>query len=210
MRLNPSKCKEMIISFLSTRDLPPAHSIGEVPLERVECHKVLGLLLQSNLKWNTFIEYITSKASKRLHTLRVLKRNGVTVTELLSVYKALVRSVLKYCAPVWHTSIPAFLSDEIEKVQKRVFRIFYSENKYDEAFVLSGYPSLSERRSLLCKKTFEKICQPTSRLNNLVPEIRANTHGYEFRNNQTFTVPRCRTERFKRSFIPTMCFSNSI
>ena len=27
----------MIISFSSTRDLPPALSISEVPLERVEC-----------------------------------------------------------------------------------------------------------------------------------------------------------------------------
>ena len=77
-----------------------------------------------------------------------------------------------------------------------------SENQYDEALV-SGCSSLSERRLLLCKQTFKKICQPTSRLNNLVPEIRAYAHGYELRNNQTLTVSRCRTERFKRSFIPT-------
>ena len=210
MQLNPNKCKEMIISFSSACDFPPALNIGEVPLERVECHKVLGLTLQSNLKWNIFIEYITSKASKRLHILRVLKQIGVTVAELLSVYKALVRSVLEYCAPVWHTSIPVFLSDEIERVQKRAFRILYPENQYDEALVLSGCSLLSERRFLLCKQTFKKICQPTSRLNYLVPEIRANAHSYELRNNQTLTVPRCRTERFKRSFIPTMCFSNSI
>ena len=43
MQLNPNKCKEMIISFSSACDFPPALSIGEVPLERVECHKVLGL-----------------------------------------------------------------------------------------------------------------------------------------------------------------------
>ena len=85
--------------------------------------------------------------------------------------------------------------------QKHAFRIFYPENKCDEALVLFECPSLSER-SLLCKKTFEKICQPISHLNNLVPEIKANMHG--------FTVPRCRTEQFEWSFIPTMCFSDSI
>ena len=37
----------------------------------------------------------------RLHILRVLKRNGVNVAELLTVYKSFVRSVLEYCAPVW-------------------------------------------------------------------------------------------------------------
>ena len=162
MRLNPSKCKEMIIFFSNTRDLPPTCSIGELPLERVKCHKVLNLPLQSNLKWNTFIEYITSKASNRLDIFRVLKRNAVTITELSSVYKALVRSVLEYCAPVWHTPIPAFMSDEVEKVQKRAFPIFYSGNHYDEALVLSECSSLSESRSFLCK-TFEKIWQPISR-----------------------------------------------
>ena len=79
MRLNPNKCKEMIISFLRAHELPSALSIDGMPLDRVECHNVLGLTLQSNLKWNIFIEHTTSKASKRLHILRVLKRNGVTL-----------------------------------------------------------------------------------------------------------------------------------
>jgi hypothetical protein len=86
------------------------------------------------------------------------------------------------------SSVP--LRRSIEKVQKRVFRILYPENHYDEALVLSGCSLLSERRSLLCKKTFRKICQPTSRLNKLVPETRANVHNYELRNNKTLTVPR--------------------
>jgi hypothetical protein len=98
--------------------------------------------------------------------------------------------VLQCGIPRFHA---AFLSDEVEKVQKRAaFRILYPENHYDEALVLSGCSLLSERRSLLCKKTFRKICKPTSRLNKLVPETRAK---YELRNNQTFTVTRCRTER---------------
>ena len=66
MRLNPSKCKELIISFSHAREPPPVLSIDGVPLDRVEYHKLLGLTLQSNLKWNIFIENITSKASKRL------------------------------------------------------------------------------------------------------------------------------------------------
>lgn len=207
MRLNPSKCKEIIISFSRSIELPPALTINDSPLERVEYHNVLGVTIQSNLKWDIFIDRIISKASKRLHILRVLKRSGICSTELLKVYIALVRSVLEYCVPVWHTSIPAFLSDEVEKVQKRAFRIIYPDNHYDESLLLSGCPLLSERRALLCKKTFEKICQPTSRLNNIVPQTRENCQNYGLRSNKTLTVPRCRTERFKHSFIPSMCVS---
>ena len=72
MRLKPSKRKELIINFSHAYELPPVLRIDGTPLDRVECHKVLGRTLQSNLKWNTFIEHITSKASKRLHILRVL------------------------------------------------------------------------------------------------------------------------------------------
>ena len=72
MRMNPSKRKELIINFSHAYELPPVLRIDGTPLDRVECHKVLGRTLQSNLKWNIFIEHITSKASKRLHILRVL------------------------------------------------------------------------------------------------------------------------------------------
>ena len=169
---------------------PPVLRIDGTPLDCVECHKVLGLTLQSNLKWNIFIEQITSKPSKRLHILRVLKHNGIHVTQISTVYMALVRSVLEYGPPIWHTLIPTFLSDEVEKVQKRAFRIIYPQNHYSEALVLSGFPLLSERRSSLCRTTFKKISQPTSRLNYLVPKVRANVLNYELLNNETFTVPR--------------------
>ena len=91
---------------------------------------------QSNLKWNTFIEGMISKASKRLHIIRVLKRNGVSVTDLKHIYTALIRSVLEYCAPVWHTQIPTFLSDELKKVQRRALRILHPNKHYSEALTL--------------------------------------------------------------------------
>jgi hypothetical protein len=58
-----------------------------------------------------------------------------------------VRSVLEYCAPVWHTSIPAFLSDEVEKVQKRAFRILNLENHYDEALAFGAIRMFSIART---------------------------------------------------------------
>ena len=95
--------------------------------------------------------------------------------QLLTVYMALVRSVLEYGAPVWHTLIPTFLSDEVEKVQKRAFRIIYPQNHCSEALVLSGFSLLSKRRSSLCRTTFKKISQPTSCLNYLVPKVSKRT-----------------------------------
>ena len=79
-------------------------------LETVRSHKVLGLVIQDNLKWNENPCMIVSKASKRLHIIRVLRRGGVSAADLLVIYVgnvALVRSVREYCCVVWHNALPA-------------------------------------------------------------------------------------------------------
>ena len=100
--------------------------------------KVLGITIQSNLKWDLHINEVVAKASKRLHILRVLKRGGVPPADLLKVYFALIRSVLEYCCPVWHNALPVKLSDSIERVQKRALRIIFPALPYQEALATTG------------------------------------------------------------------------
>jgi tRNA U55 pseudouridine synthase TruB len=43
MKLNPKKCKEMIVSFRRDIEQPPPTLVVEnISLERIESHKVLG------------------------------------------------------------------------------------------------------------------------------------------------------------------------
>ena len=63
----------------------------------LQINKVLGLVIQNNLKWNNHIESIVTKASKRLHILRILRRGGVEINDLVTIYTALIRSLLEYC-----------------------------------------------------------------------------------------------------------------
>ena len=108
MKLNAKKCKELRVCFFkATPQLPPLRIDGQV-LETVRSHKVPGLVIQDNLKWNDENTcMIVSKASKRLHIIRVLRRGGVSAADLLVIYVALVRSVLEYCCVVWHNALPA-------------------------------------------------------------------------------------------------------
>ena len=72
MKLNAKKCKELRVGFFkATPQLPPLLIDGQV-LETVRSHKVLGLVIQDNLKWNENTCMIVSKVSKRLHIIRVL------------------------------------------------------------------------------------------------------------------------------------------
>ena len=51
---------------------------------------MLGLSISDSLKWNDNVREIVSKASKRLHILRILKRAGLPPTDLVCIYFALV------------------------------------------------------------------------------------------------------------------------
>ena len=136
-----------------------------ISLERNESHKVLGLTLQNNLKWDVHINEIVTKASKRLHILRFLKRSGVSPFHLLRVYFPLIRS-LEYCCMAWFSSLTINLSDKIELVQKRIMRTIYSTLGYDVALDQTKCWSLCARRDTFWEKTFDKIRQPDSRLNH--------------------------------------------
>ena len=110
MNLNPKKCKIMTICPLKNKSVSPMLSINNLPQEAVSSYKVLGLTLCDTLKWHDNTNDIVSKATKRLHILRVLKRAGIPQAGLVTIYSALVRSVLEYF-PL--SGLPAFLASSL-------------------------------------------------------------------------------------------------
>ena len=86
-KLNPKKCKEMLIKFMHNFNfsLRPI-VIGNNIVERVNTYKLLSVIISDGLKWTHHIEYISKKASKRLYSLKILRRVGVASDLILKVY----------------------------------------------------------------------------------------------------------------------------
>ena len=149
MKLNPKKYKEMVFNFMKNLNTVtrPLH-IENSEVERVSTYKLLGVVISDDLKWNCPIDYIITKAAKRLYALRLLKRAGVQVQDKLKVYRGNVRLILEYALQVWQ-NIPVYLSERIESVQKRAFKIIYPDSSYNQALILAKDTTLSSRREFL-------------------------------------------------------------
>ena len=59
------------------------------------------------------------KSNKRIFFLVLLKRAGVPLEDITLFYCTTIRPVLEYCPPVFHHALSLYLSDDIERVQKR-------------------------------------------------------------------------------------------
>ena len=88
-------------------------------IERLAQAKVLGVTISADLSWNAHVDAIVCKARKRVFIIYQLKRAGISQSDLLRIYVSVIRPVMEYACQVWHTSLPNYLSGNIETIQKR-------------------------------------------------------------------------------------------
>ncbi|KAI8491820.1 hypothetical protein Bbelb_306250 [Branchiostoma belcheri] len=170
--------------------------------------KGLGFIFDCKLSWNDHVQSLVSKASSRLHYLRLLTKQGMSVVNLVQIYLSLIRSVLEY-GHVLLVGCSKEQSDSIERVQKRALRIISLGGRRS----VPNLPSLKERREAAAVKLFKDMLKPDHPLHDLVPPPQRRTAtGRNLRNNSAFTLPKARTERLRQSFLHTAVrlYNNSI
>ena len=160
---------------------------------------ILGVFIDSDFRWNSHVDYIHKKACKRLYSLRILRRAGVDQASMLKVYTSSVRSLLEYAVPVWQ-SIPGYLSDKIESIQKRALKIIFpSVDSYSDSLELARMKTLAYRRDNVCKEYMHKMKDLNHSLHPLLPIRLDNTCSYTLRHksDQWYfyrNVTTCRTK----------------
>ena len=169
MQLNPIKCKEMLICFKWKTPIITNITIDNSSIERVSSYKLLGLIISSNLKWNAHIEFLTKKASKRIYSVRLLKRASVAEQDLVTFYITCIRSVLEYACPAWFYSTPSYLLEQLESIQRRTMRVIYPDHSYHDACLQARVPRVKERLEDLCKSFFASMQNHQHKLHGLLP-----------------------------------------
>ena len=123
-----------------------SYTLEGTVLENVDSIKYLGVTITNDLKWNTHINNICTKANI---TLGFLRRNLFSCPRDVkeAAYKGLVRPVLEYGSSVWdpHTKC---LQEELEKVQNRAARFVTRNYTFEEvilAFLNNSNGNLSRK-----------------------------------------------------------------
>jgi hypothetical protein len=201
MKVNHKKSKVMLFNTSQKYDFTPALAINNDKLEVVEELKLLGVKITNDLKWEQNTKYITTKAYSRLWMLRRLKSLGANNSELVDCFVKQARSVLEYCAVVWHPGLTQTNIVDIERVQKAACAIILGKQytSYHDALVSLGLERLDVRREALSRKFAKKAFKSNKYSSWFVKDVnQSNTR----RQIKTVKEAQCRTKRLQKSALP--------
>ena len=181
------RCNMMQITRKRIKKIHASYTLEGTVLENVESIKYLGVTITNDLRWNTHVSNICTKAN---WTPCFLRRNLYSCPQEVkeAAYKGLVRPVLEYNGYVLDLS-GAGLQNELEKVQNRAAR-FVTGNYNFETGRMTGiledlkWESHKKRRRdsrliLLYKSLKGKANIPTDDIIPLVRRCR-NDHSMAY------------------------------
>ena len=203
MRFQPVKCNMMQLTRKTLNKIQASYTLEGTVLENVDNIKYLGVTITNDLRWNTHISNICTKANRTLGFLRrTLFSCPQNVKE--AAYKGMVRPILEYGSSVWDPH-PEKLQEELEKVQNRAAR-FVTRNYVYETGSMTGilgqlkWEFLKKRRKdnrliLLYKGLKGKARIPTD---DIIPKTRRGRNQHSL----TFQIPSASKDVYQHSFFP--------
>lgn len=206
MAFNISKCAHLSIT-LKRRPYLFNYSVNEQVLPQKKTYKYLGVTVRDDLRWNTHVEALRSKASR---TMGILRRNLGSCSKKVreTAYKTLVRPQLEYSSCAWnpHKRRNTNLLEGIQRQAARfVTQDFRRTSSVSDMISLLAWNTLEQRRIFAQCGMFFKIHKNMVNI-PLTPGIHPVLHQRELRGHTThpfiFHQLPCRVDCYKYSFFP--------
>ena len=198
--------KTVVMHFHTSGDdlAPPQLTIDGLPLQVVQTTKLLGITIDSKLTWKDNTTNIVRAASYKLYMLRRLRSLGARSEDLLTIYTSFILPKLMYASPAWASSLTITQQRQLERVQKRACRTILgsSYTSYQDALTILSLPNLADRH-LEALKSFAVSLVDHPRHRDFLPPP-APPPRRAARHHNTITPIRARTDRYKKSPIPTI------
>ena len=114
--INEQKTKCMIFNFTKKHQFTARLSINEQPVEEIKSTRLLGTVIQNDLRWELNTAEIIRKANSRMQLLRKIVGFGAPIQDLKHIYILFIISLLEQSALVWHSSLSLQNTTDIERV----------------------------------------------------------------------------------------------
>ena len=203
MHFHPQKCNILPVKRSKDKIEDKDYILHGEILEKVTDTKYLGVTLQNNMKFDTHIDNICTKANKMLGLLRRNLKSAPSKTKELG-YKSVVRPILEYASSVWDPHSKKDIR-KIEKIQRRAARFVL--NKYKKTESVTKMLEQLKWQTLEQRRKKSRLCM-LYKINNGQVQIeferlkKARARSGRRGNSETFERVTCRTDYRNETFLP--------
>lgn len=204
VKFSLTKTKSMVMTRKPDGDVPPI-TFDQALLSEVDNYKHLGVYLNRSLTWTDHVQRVTVRAGKKLDILKRMKYRLDSGT-LKTMYVTFIRPSLEYASPVW-CNLDQQMVDKLERLNLDAARIITGAirgTRHELLYRESGLETLTARRQRTRLVLIHKMINGTAPtyMCNLLPERVGVRQQYSLRNANNISMPYCRTELLKNSFLP--------
>ena len=167
-------------------DFPAEITIGGSDiLEIKKVHRILGIMVQDNLKWQTQCEEIVKKATSMMWALRRIRAMGEPEATM---------AMLGYGCPVWHSGLTTAQSYSLDRAQQVAMAAITGrwEPSHTRQLAELGLERLSARRTRICKTFGQRTATNSRQMDVFTPVTSA-------RSIRTYQEIFCRTDTYYKS-----------
>ena len=190
-----SKSNFIIFSYRKSFKLSPI-KLGNDFISQTDSTKFLGIILDEHLNFRDHINFISAKLSKTNGILYSLNK-FFPPEPLKNIYQALIVPRITYGIEAWYGA-PQFLSNRIEKLQKKSIRAIFSLpfNSHTDSYFLSGHLL---RVSELFKSSLG--IHMYNMIKNETLSFNSDFHSYNTRGQNNIKIPKYNREKTKSCWI---------
>lgn len=181
---------------------------GEV-IPQVTCHKHLGLIISTDLRFHEHVLDTVRKVNIALSPLYPIAAK-IPRHILLNIFYTYIRPLFDYADIIYDGHLTIADSQRLEKLQYRIGRLITGalyRTSSENIRIELGWSTLKTRRTLHRLFFFYKLMHephnfPTY-ITDIITETREVATGRQLRNSTSRTIPQNRTLAFQRSFFPS-------
>jgi len=198
--------KSCVMTFNNSRKFafPSEFFLGNTEvLQEKKTLKILGVMVQSDLKWGAHIDLMVKKASKKIWILRRMRQLGLDEATITRYWVSEGRVHLETGVPVWAGAVTCGQAKDLTRVQRRAVAAITGRATKGEEYLATcarlGLQDLAIRRTKLAR-TFARRTATKSRHTDTFTRLenpRPTRAG-----GKEWLEPLCRTRRRQMSAVP--------